>query len=255
MLYMALMIYPFYLNIMRQAISIAIWMIAYEFLKKRRFLPYTLLVLLAMTFHLSAVTFLLYPFLLLVPVNRKTLSIFVPATGVLSLFAVIFAKPLIALLRSIFAKYENYEEMSFDALYYYFAVFAVFAIYGVVRLYFTKAITDPANESAPPAARVAEGFDEQGFLTLMMLIGCIVAALMTQYGVMERIFNYFEVLFLLWIPSFLPPSITISPRKKLGYRPETLAIGACCLLYFVVILFFRSEQWYAALPYSFFWQA
>ncbi len=254
LLYMMLMLYPYYLNIMRQAIAISVWLIAYDFLKKKRYVWYCLLVLLAMSFHFSAALFLVCPFLALIPVNRKTLSIFLPAFTVFSLASVVFAKPLLKVLQGIFSKYEDYTVTTFDALYYYLAVFVIFTLYGVIRLYFTRPAGDPSGENAPPVAKAAAGFDERGFFAMMMLIGCVFAALMTQYGIVERIFNYFEILYLVWIPLFLPPS-AVGEKKRLGYRPETLAVGACCLAYFVVILFSRSEQWYAALPYSFFWQA
>ena len=253
-LYMALMLYPYYLSMMRQALAIAILLFALEFLKKRKWIVYALLVLLAFSFHTSAIVFLAAPLLLLIPVNRKTLSILLPAFAAAAVIATAFASIFVNALLRLFSKYSAYEQSSFDALYYYFAVFAVFAVYGAVRLYFTVPATDPARLDAPPRARTAAGVDEVGFMTTLMLLGLIPAAAMTQFGIIERVFKYFEVFYLLWIPLFLPPFDFDKQKRRLGFRAETLFIGFFCLAYFAIVLFMRSAQWYDALPYRFFWQ-
>lgn len=245
-LYMAMMIYPLYLNTMRQALAVSVLLFAWDFFKKRRYLVYSLFVLLAATFHASALIFLLCPLLTLIPVNRRTLRVLLPVTGGLALLGAIFVRPIVGLLVRLFPQYADYEPTTFAALYGFFAVFLAVTAYGVWRLYYKP----------HPAVAVAEGsacgFDERGFLTLMMLVGVIVAAMMTGFGQLQRIFNYFEVLYLLWLPLTAPPAYFDEKKRHIAFPVELIAILLCTLAYFLVILLLRSGFWYDALPYTFF---
>ena len=100
----------------------------------------------------------------------------------------------------------------------------------------------------------ADGFDERGFLTLMMLLGVVVAAMMTRFGQLQRVFNYFEVLYLLWLPLALPRAEFDEERRHLSLHVLEIALLLIALAYFFFIVFARSADWYRALPYRFFWQ-
>ena len=244
-LYLTMMLYPFYLNIMRQALAIAVLLFAWDYLKRRRYLRYTLVVLLAASFHTSALMFLLCPVLTLLPVHKRSLRIILPLTAVLAVLGVVLVRPLLRIVTSLFPRYAEYEATSFGALYGFLAVFAVITAYGVYRFYFAK-----GND----AAVAASPFDERGFLTLMMLIGVVVAAMMTRFGQLQRVFNYFEVLYLLWLPAAVPAAYFHEERRHIAFPVQEIAVLAGALAYFLVILFLRSALWYDALPYHFFWQ-
>ena len=98
------------------------------------------------------------------------------------------------------------------------------------------------------------GFDERSFLTFMMLAGFILAAMMTQFGQIQRVFNYFEIFYLLWLPAAVPPAFYEKEQRQAAFPLQQLLVAGVCVIYFVVILFFRSELWYDAMPYRFFWQ-
>ena len=243
--YMTMMLYPSYLCIMRQALAIAVLLFAYEALKRRRHVRFFLLVLLAASFHTSAILFLVAPLLCLLPVNRKTMRFLLPFTALLAICSIFFTPHAVALFQRLFPRYADYEATTFDALYFYFAVFFVITAYGIWRFYYAK---DP-----PPSTKNGR-FDEHGFLTLMMLIGVVVAAMMTRFGQIQRIFFYFEVFYIIWLPEALPAAYYHRERRHLAVPLETLGVCLCCVAYFLVILFTRSALWYDALPYSFFWQ-
>ncbi|MBR7112818.1 MAG: EpsG family protein [Clostridia bacterium] len=245
-LYLAMMIYPFYLNIMRQALAIAVLLFAWDFFKKRQILPYAGVVLLAATFHTSALLFLACPLLLLIPVTQKTLRVLIPVTVLFSLLGALFVRPIVHVAKMLLPRYAEYEPTTFDALYWYLAVFALITAYGVYRFYFAK--------DAVPALGGEDKIDQRGFLTLMMLLGVIVASMMTRFGQLQRIFNYFEVLYLLWLPATVPPATVKEGKRYLIFPKEELLVLAATLAYFLVLLFGRSALWYDALPYRFFWQ-
>ncbi len=245
-LYLTMMLYPFYFNIMRQALAISVLLLAWGYFKKRRYLAYSLMVLLAASFHTSALLFLLCPLLTLIPVSKKSLRVILPVTAVLALLGTVLVRPILHLITTLVPRYAEYEATTFGALYCFLAVFLAVTAFGIFRLYFAK---------EPIAARGERGrFDEHGFLTLMMLLGVIVAAMMTQFGQLQRLFNYFEVLYLLWLPLVLPAAHFDGERRHIAMPVLLIAAIFAALAYFLVILFLRSALWYDALPYRFFWQ-
>ena len=232
---------------MRQALAIAILLFAWDFFKKRRFVYYSLLVVLAATFHTSALFFLLCPLLLLVPVKKRSLKILLPVTGGLAVLGALLVRPILHLITRLVPRYAEYEATTFGALYGFFAVFLVITAYGIYRFYFTK-----DGEAILP--RKEGEIDERGFLSLMMLIGVVVAAMMTGFGQLQRIFNYFEVLYLLWLPATVPAAYFDEEKRHIAFPVLEIAVLLGALAYFLVILFFRSALWYDALPYRFFFQ-
>ena len=245
-LYLAMMLYPFYLNIMRQALAIAILLFAWDFLKRRCYWRYILVVFLAASFHLSALLFLLCPILTLIPVHKKSLAVLLPVTGILAVLGLIFVRPVLKFITALIPRYADYEATGFDALYCFFAVFLAVTAYGIYRFYFAK---------GGVTVSVAKGeFDERGFLTLMMLAGVVVAAMMTGFGQLQRIFNYFEVLYLLWLPAAVPAAYFHEEKRHIAFPVQEIAVLLAALAYFLIILFLRSALWYDALPYRFFWQ-
>ncbi len=245
-LYLTMMLYPFYFNIMRQALAISVLLFAWGFFKKRRYLRYTLLVLLAASFHTSALLFLLCPLLTLIPVNKKNLRVLLPVTAGLALLGALLVRPIIRLITTLVPRYADYEPTTFGALYCFLAVFLAVTAYGIYRLYFAKnAISVPTEKGR---------LDEDGFLTLMMLMGVVLAAMMTQFGQLQRLFNYFEVLYLLWLPRVVPAAYFHEEKRHIAFPVMLIAVLFGAMAYFLVILFLRSALWYDALPYRFFWQ-
>lgn len=244
-LYITLMLYPFYFSMMRQGLAVSVFLFAYGFLRKRQYVRYELLVLLAASFHTSALLFAVFPLFSLIRLNRRRLLYLLPAWGGVTLVAFAFTLQIVRLIQKIVPRYAEYKAYTFDALYVFFAVFATVTGYGIYRLYFSR-------KNPPPDD--AEMSRERDLLTVIMLCGCVVAAMMTRFGQLQRIFNYFEIFYLLYIPMILPAGEYVPSKRQWGLRPAELGASLCCLSYFVVLLFFRSGIWYDALPYQFFWQ-
>lgn len=245
-LYLTLMLYPWYLNVMRQALAISVLLFAWQPFKQKRFLRFSFLVLLAATFHTSALVFVVCPLLTLIPVTKKSLYVLMPITLLLATAGAAFVRPLLGWVTALLPRYADYEPTTFFALYGFLSLFLIATGYGVWRLYYAK----PAMATGDVKGRV----DERGFLTLMMLIGVIVAAMMTQFGQLQRVFNYFEVLYLLWLPMVVPPAFFEKEGRHLALPVVEIVVLLIALTYFLFILFARSALWYDALPYCFFWQ-
>ena len=243
-LYLTLTLYPWYLNVMRQALAIAVLLWGWGLLKRRRFIRFSLVVLLAAAFHISALLFLVCPLACLVPVNKKSLSVLLPATAVLAVLGAVFVCPAVALVVKLVPHYGDYQPTTFLALYGFLAFFGVVTAFGIWRLYFSGARPQ----------KNGHGFDECGFLTLFMLCGVVVGAMMTRFGQLQRVFNYFEVGYLLWLPLCVPPAVFDEQRRHLSFHVWEIAAVLVCLCYFFFIVFARSAAWYDALPYRFFFE-
>ena len=86
-MYICLGLYSFMAQGLRQSIAMSICLFAIELAKKRKFIPFVLLVLLASTFHTSAIVFLIIFFIYGITLNVRTLVMGVGITAVLLAFS------------------------------------------------------------------------------------------------------------------------------------------------------------------------
>ncbi len=82
-MYICLGLFTFNMNGMRQALAMAICLIAYDFIVKKRTVPFVLTVLVAMSFHKTAIIFLPFYLIAYVKYNFWHISIFM---GIIALF-------------------------------------------------------------------------------------------------------------------------------------------------------------------------
>lgn len=104
-LYLGLTCYTQNMNIMREAIAVSIVLIAFEVLKSHRAVGFALLVVLAASFHKTALFLLILWPLWKLGFNRKTILIYC----VISAFVFIFAQPISDVLASLMGKDEIYN--------------------------------------------------------------------------------------------------------------------------------------------------
>lgn len=103
-MYITLGLMVFHLQGMRQSIAMSICLFAYEFAKKRKLIPFILLVLLAMQFHRTAIVFIVVYFLTKLKYNYKSVSVFALA----SVFIFYFSDNIVSIANVVFdSNYEN----------------------------------------------------------------------------------------------------------------------------------------------------
>ena len=86
-MYITLSLFTFMIQALRQAIAMCICLFAIEFCKKRKIIPFILLVLLAMSFHTSAIAFIPVYFLGLIPLKMSTYAAAFAVSGALLAFS------------------------------------------------------------------------------------------------------------------------------------------------------------------------
>lgn len=97
-IYISLGLMTFHLQGMRQAMAMCICLFAYEQAKKKRFLKFLLLVLLATTFHQTAIIFIFIYWLVKLKLNRRNVFL----VAIISLAAIAFSAPLVNFANMIF---------------------------------------------------------------------------------------------------------------------------------------------------------
>ncbi len=235
----------------RQIISIAILLFSYDFLIKRKILPFLLIVMLAISFHTSAILFLfLYPFTLL----RQTRKFYIGSIFV-AIAAFISFSTVMEVLEKIFPQYLKYfleDGTSFKtsptlACLLMLGLWLILLI--ISELFKQGSIFRQVSEVEQGEANlVLQSSTVDDVMRLSIWFGIIMLLLSLNGTILNRFKYVFTVPIITYYPSALM-DIRFTKNRALMY------IGSCCvfLLYIWVIYTYRSE-WQSTFPYTFFWQ-
>ena len=194
---------------LRQSIAVAFGIIAYQFVRKKKLIPFLVTVLVAFGFHQSAlILFAMYP-LYHVTLRKKHLLIIVPA--MMSVF--VFNRPLFSFLLGIMGQYSDKyvgETISPTGAFGVLILFALYAIFACV---------------IPDETRMTR--EDIGLRNIMMLIVCI-QCFAPLHSLAMRM-NYY---FLMFIPILMGRVLDI-PQAR--YRQVAKFAE------FVLIVFFLYE--------------
>lgn len=253
-LFISLNIFAVYLNVMRQALAIAIILYAVEFLKKpniKNIVIYVLIILLAAQFHNSALIMLL-PLLF---IKLKYTNISFIATMIISAASYVLSFFLWNLMLKLFPAYAGYTDSVFAESNYFAAllntIICIFIL--IAGLIFTGKNADNLNENK--LLQIAEsqgnngksvlGYDMNAYLLSFALVFLVLTMKMT---LMSRFSTFFTIFYITWIPN-ISQSMTIKKDKAF----LTFIFTVFSLAYFLVIAIFRPE-WHGVVPYQFFWE-
>ncbi len=183
-LYITLQFLAYNMNLIRQSIATAFFLLAYPYLKSRKILPFTILILTGGLFHNSLL--FLYPLYFLLPQKstRKTLLFFTLST----LFVYIFFEPLFGLIQPFLpVRYSNYE-----GSYFWhpnnFCYVLLPALYCLLIYLFRNRITDPFLHSV---------------CTNSALYQLIISLFITKHFILERFAVYPFIFSLIAIPEII----------------------------------------------------
>ena len=204
-MFITLGLFTFNINGLRQCIAMSICLFAYDFIKEKKLLPFLLTVLIAISFHKSAIVFMLAFLVVLIKPKWQYVSIFV---ALLILF-VIFADDISVFYDSVtgedYAGGESFESGGIVVVLTYILIIIPTLIFN-------------------------NNFDDKNVLypLLILLIGLsfyIVRYLSVQ--IFERISYYFFYYSLLLLPS------TISTFDKKSKSTINVIVAILCILLFL----------------------
>ncbi len=212
----------------RQMLAIGIGVVAYEFTRQKKLIPYILAVILAMLFHTSAFMLaFMYP-LYHAKITKKWLIAVVPLIGVI----LAFSKPIFSFLALILEQYTEYEAaISQTGAYTMLILFAIFVTFAFLM----------------PDEAVME--EETIGLRNFLLFALVLQTFAPLHTLAMRM-NYYYIIF---IPLLMPK--IIHSRSKKWEQVAILgrhAMVVVFLIYFFINSF--SEGNLNVFPYHFFWE-
>lgn len=225
-LYVSLNYFATNMNIMRQAIAMAIIILAYKkFLNKEKKVLYIISVLIAYQFHTSALCGML---LLVIPNTKYDMKKYI-LTVISSIIMVLIANKLFVIFTGILGKYSGYINSEFYEPNYFAAVIKMLILFVILTVSYIYYRNIDNNKYM--------------YISSFALIFGASAIKITLLG---RISNYFSIFNIILLPNILKE---IRDKKEI-YLIYFL-VYFLCFLYWIIVAIYRPE-WHGVVPYEFF---
>ena len=214
----------------RQMIAIGIGIIAYEeFVRKKKFIPYIIAVILAMTFHVSAFMLVfMYP-LYHARITKKWLLFVIPILTAVF----VFNKQIFTSLVLIIQRFTGFDgEISSTGAYTMLILFVLFAVFAFII---------PDEETMD---------DEIIGLRNFLLLSVVLQMFAPLHTLAMRL-NYYYIIF---IPLLLPKIIE---RRSDKWGQVAIVARHIMVVFFLLYFFYSaytSESNLHVFPYHFFWE-
>lgn len=212
----------------RQIIAVGIGFIAYEYTRKRKLLLFLVAVIIAVSFHTSAlILVVMYP-LYHAKITKKWLFIIIPSY----LIVLIFNKPIFSVLSFLLEQYTEYDTtIKFTGAYTMLILFVLFAI-------FTFLIPDERK------------MDTEIIGIRNLFLFAVIIQMFAPLHTLAMRMNYY---FIIFVPLLVP--------KIIEYRSEKMKqiaiVGRHVMVLFFLVYFFISiggADNLNVFPYHFYWE-
>ena len=244
------------MNVLRQELALSITLIAYTHLDNservlKDYIKFIVLILLAATFHSSAILCLLMVLFDRMRFTRKQIFI---GIGAIAIFYIFYMKFYTVVL-NFFGTGNNYERyltsategvgnINMQTIYNFLLAFLTF-LFGYYVLVWEKRSNKNIlleDENSYCLAR------NESFMLYMALIAAAFRLLIFQMNILNRFSLYFTPFITILCP-YAISSMCLSSNKKIIRATVYLLFG----LYFVWITLTKATEFYGVVPYSFFW--
>lgn len=229
------------LNIMRQYLALSILLWAYDYIQKRDFLKFLLLVILSTTFHYTAFFFIIAYSFQTFKINRNTITKFflLFPFGIAGSFVLLMPLLSLAHILGFYGYYNDSNKYLTEGV--KIATILKVLLHGLtiyigVRVWNLMKYTDESKE--------LENGDRLPFLFCML--GCFITACSLPFNVLSRVGLYFLFFSCLFLPSTL---CKILERKNGLDIVSIFVIIYIC--YYLIVNTFRPE-WTNVYPYNFY---
>ena len=246
-LFVALGTYGLFLNLMRQGIAVAIILLGIEFFyKKKKYVLFVLMCILAMQFHLSAIIAIaIFAFPL---IKQWTASKMIWAT---SLIPVVFA--MATLLFYVFALlfgYSSYSESQYVGSNYFAALIkaAMNYVYLGLIIFVGGFLKEEYRKDASGKITLINEdnrFVDTFFISLLFLQGYFYVCSMNIL-LMGRIAIYFSIFTIIILPR-----VVVNAKKVMTKFTLLYFILVMSFIYWIIVAVFRP-YWTGEIPYIFF---
>lgn len=230
-MYITLGLMQFEMQGMRQALAMAICMFAFEFVKKKKLIPFALLVILAVQMHRTALVFAIVYFLTLLSYNWWSMLLIAVGSGVVFYFA----DTIMEFANDIFETEYAYTIDSGG-----FVATAIYILIVVFAMLFNKGLK---NEKRLKNNKNEKIDKTQTYIMYITIIGML--SYIMRYvgvGIAERISYYFMFGQILLLPNTVE-------KLEAEYR---VVINAAIYILCIGLFMYRLNGT-EFIPYNFFW--
>ncbi len=242
-LFVSLRFFYFFLSGLRQAIAVSIVIMAFHYLVKGKMIKYLITVVLAATFHLSALIFILALPISRMKFNLSTASKMIGATCLFSFFFSPLINFILGFLPEYYSHYLSSEEFSANNLANYIDVLikGAFIFLAVFTGYTKRSNGIIIKDTGTKQVTIMDVH-----MNFMVTSLCI-AIVATRASLLDRMTQYF------WIFSIFSIVNIIKERKNRDKYIIFLCVSAATIVYNISLLALRPE-WNRIVPYVFFWR-
>jgi len=239
-LFVGLRFYYFFLSGLRQSIAVSIILVSYVMLKEEKKIKYFLLVLLASTFHFSALIFLVAWPLRKLNFNRYNFLKIVTTTLILYIFFDNLLLMFLSVLPAYYSHYLDSDAVASNNLanYIYTLINLTFLLFAYYSGYIEK-IRSKLNR--------LQGFDTSNIQLFFLLISTALSFIATRASILDRFVQYF------WIFSIFSISNILFSMHDQKSRAGWYLIVSILVFAFNITLLIYRPMWTQIVPYRFFW--
>lgn len=235
-LFVTFQYYFFFVSAIRQGIAQVFCLLAYNYLRKDKLKYFFAYVLLAFTFHYSALVFIILPLLKNIKFTLKKVFLI----GLITVVVFILLNPFLQLILpsiSYGTDYLDQTEGISDDFSRLGAVFMALTSFFIVLFAFIFGYHKLADKNLSVKYEL-----------WCAIFSLIIGVLAIKFGILIRFTYYFGLISVIMIPNI------ISTIKNI--KTKNLMIGSWLVFTFInifIILYFRPE-WFNFYPYEFFWE-
>lgn len=233
-LFIGMEIFDQSMNLVRQLLALAIIVNSFDFLITKRYIKFCLIIILASTFHFTAITFLVAPFLQMIKLTQTKVLIYYTIIPILF----ILSSSVLTFIMSELNIYSNYLNSSaFGIVEQPKLACILHLLINIMIFSFCYFFGKKEKKS-----------DINILMTKFLMVGGIFWALSVNFSTIGRAALYFDAFSIVLIPNIL---------YSLKIKTNTTIIITILLVMFItkyfVIAYMRPE-WFAIYPYEFYFE-
>lgn len=230
------------MNITRQWIALVIVIYSIDYILERKFSKFFILILIASTFHYSAIIFIFSYFIVNIKWNKRKIIL-----SIICIFTVFFLfNKIVLLITNMTGRYSDYLDSTYFNLKDNIAVYVQFFI----SLAFFIAVSN-INYSNNKIKLKNEKNECEKITIYDLSYKCLCLYVITSFwGINSAIMSRLNIYYAIFLIIIIPNLISSYSKKKYGIIMNFFILF-CMLISFYIILKYRPE-WNYIYPYSFF---
>lgn len=252
-LFITLAFYYNSMNIIRQYFAIAILTYSISFIKRRKLLPFLLIVFIASLFHSSALIFSIVYLVPLIKFTNKKVLVTLLSTLIIFLFLLPLMEWLLVKIPQYQAHMSYINSNELASLIKTLLLLTILLFGLVVNYHNNKKATTiyfqskgvKVIEEANTKKRFINNSDENIF-SFIMLFAVAISLISFKMSILGRLSEYFAIYAIVYLPN------AINKIKDKNIRIILIIVVVFFTLLYNAIIFIYRPEWYQVTPYSLF---